>query len=275
MPPLGKCRAFASSSVLLTLVAVLLPAQPTTNILSRILMVESQYGRGTIFSIDVDQREYWITAKHILNGRQHPPYGAIMSKSVSLRILNPGAEGEQWLPETFSVIDPGEDIDIVVLAAGKPLLSDPLQTLATGADGLYLGQDCEFLGFPHGGGWRGKFGGDRSIWAPFVKHCTLSAMALDSKRIWILDGINNEGLQQKIFGVISGYYAEPAEVVPYDSGKLTPENMHHQEPASQPDNSAHTREKVDVNSGFILAFDISYATDGIKKNPIGPLRTAK
>jgi hypothetical protein len=27
---------------------------------------------GTIFSIDVDGREYWITAKHILTGARHP-----------------------------------------------------------------------------------------------------------------------------------------------------------------------------------------------------------
>jgi hypothetical protein len=29
-----------------------------------------------------------------------------------------------------------------------------------------------------------------------------------------------------------------------------------------------------LNSGFILAYDISLANDLIKKNPIGPLRSA-
>jgi hypothetical protein len=65
-------------------------AQPTGNMLGRVLMVQSPYDRGTIFMLDVDQREYWITAKHILTGAKHPPYGTIPSKSVSLHILNPG-----------------------------------------------------------------------------------------------------------------------------------------------------------------------------------------
>jgi hypothetical protein len=37
-------------------------AQPTSNILECVLMVQSQNERGTMFSLDVDQREYWITA---------------------------------------------------------------------------------------------------------------------------------------------------------------------------------------------------------------------
>jgi hypothetical protein len=252
-------------------------------------MVQSQYGRASIFSIDIDQREYWITAKHVLNGKLHPPYGTITNKSVALEILNPGAEGEQWLPETFSVIDPGEDIDIVVLAPATAILTNPLPSLATGAEHLFLGGDCEFLGFPYGGGWRAG-SGPQSFWMPFVKHCTVSAFsssAPEAKRIWVLDGINNEGFsggpviygtgtEQRVFAVISGYYTEPAEVVPYDTSRLTPEKGHRDEPSSQSgDNSAHGREKVNVNSGFIVAFDIGYAVDAIKKDPIGPLRGAR
>ena len=131
---------------LLNLVALAQPAMPTVGILSRILMVQSQYGRASIFSIDVDQREYWITAKHVVNGRLHPPYGAIADKPIALKILNPGGEGEQWLSETFSVIDPGVDIDIVVLAPATPILPDPFPSLDTGSDQLLLGGDCELLG---------------------------------------------------------------------------------------------------------------------------------
>jgi hypothetical protein len=34
-------------------------------------------------------------------------------------------------------------------------------------------------------------------------------------------------------------------------------------------------EVVNVNSGFFVAYDISYAVDAIHKNPIGPLRKGK
>jgi hypothetical protein len=79
-------------------------AQPTNNVLTRISMVESQFGRGTVFSLDVDQREYWITAKHILTGAEHPPYGSFKGKSTRLKILNPVLQGEQWLTIDFSVL---------------------------------------------------------------------------------------------------------------------------------------------------------------------------
>ena len=70
--------AFLAFSASITLAQ---PAPPTGNILGRVLMVESRYFRGTTFSLDVDGREYWITAKHILTGAKHPPYGSIKSKS--------------------------------------------------------------------------------------------------------------------------------------------------------------------------------------------------
>jgi hypothetical protein len=289
MPSLSRYLIVSFLAALPWLGALAQPAMPTSNILTRILMVQSQYGRATVFSLDVDQREYWITAKHLINGRLHPPYGKTEDKSVSLKILDPVGEGEKWLPEDFSVIDPGDDIDIVVLAPTTPILTDPLPSLTTGADGLSLGGDCEFLGFPYGGGWRAGTG-PKSFWIPFVKHCTVSAFtsgAADSKKVWVLDGINNEGFsggpvifgtgpQQKLFAVISGYHTEPVEVVPLEASRRVPEKQHREIPSSQPvDDKAHRREKVDVNSGFILAFDISYAIDAIKKNPTGPLRPSK
>src|ERR671929_123983 len=77
----------------------------------RTAMIESQYFRGTTFSIDVDQREYWITAKHILTGAEHPPFGTVdTSKPVSLKILDPGANQERWVTVPFSVIDGGKDV---------------------------------------------------------------------------------------------------------------------------------------------------------------------
>jgi hypothetical protein len=118
------------------------PAPPTNNVLTRMLMVESQYGRASTFSIDVENREYWITAKHLLTGAKHPPYGSVTAKSVSLKLLNPGGEGLEWIPVTFSVIDPGPDIDVVVLAAPQPLLTRPLPSVPTDSAGLLLGGDC-------------------------------------------------------------------------------------------------------------------------------------
>ena len=154
------------------------PAMPTVNLLGRVLMVKSPAvaATGTIFSIDVDHREYWITAKHVLTGAEHPPYGFIEAKDITLSILNPEADsstpGMKWLSEKFYVIDPGKDIDIVVLAAEQPLELTPSDISV--APGFMLGGDCEFLGFPFSAPWRITFQG-KQFWMPFIKHCTISA----------------------------------------------------------------------------------------------------
>jgi hypothetical protein len=46
----------------------------------------------------------------VLTGAEHPPYGSIKSKSERLKIL----QGQQWLTIDFSVLDPGEDIDMIL-----------------------------------------------------------------------------------------------------------------------------------------------------------------
>jgi hypothetical protein len=249
-------------------------AYPTNNVFFRVAMIQSQYGRGTTFSIDVDQREYWITAKHIITGSEHPPYGTVdTTKQVSLKILDPGATEERWVTVPFSVIDAGIDVDIVALAPPNPLLRNPIATASFEGAQLLLGGDCTFLGFPFGGGWRMNFDATHSYWMPFVKHCSISS--LPGNHVMILDGINNHGFSggpvlyqtgpdQKIMGVISGYMQEPAEVLPSAQRLRRPL----QAPPNRPGH-------VNLNSGFIVAYFIDPVIAAIRKNPIGPQRPPK
>ena len=251
---------------------VLGQAYPTNNVLFRIAMVESQYGRGTIFSIDVDQREYWITAKHILTGAEHPPYGTVdTTKPVSLKILDPAANAEHWITVPFSVIDPGKDIDIVALVPPYLLLQNPLPAPSFENASIMMGGDCSFLGFPFGGGWRATFKENQGYWMPYVKRCTISS--IPGNGVLILDGINNPGFSggpllyqtgpnQKIVGVISGYEVEPADVIP--------SAQHLKPPRHAPQKG---RSHVNLNSGFIIAYFIDPAIMAIRKAPTGPLRT--
>lgn len=247
-------------------------AYPTGGALTRTGMVEYNNERGTIFSIDVDGREYWITAKHILTGAKHPPIGSVGKKSVTVHFLDPNSDQEHWVPLTFSVIDPGPDIDIVALAPSYAILQNAIPSPSTDFAGVTLGGDCEFLGFPFGGGWRATWEGGKHYWMPYVKHCTVSS--LPAGPIMILDGINNPGFSggpvlyntgpnQKIVAVISGYQSEPAEVI--TSAASRPKVI---KPPAKPLQSV----AVNVNSGFIIAYTISPVIDAIKKNPIGPLR---
>jgi hypothetical protein len=55
-------------------------AQATKSALFRTFMIETNVGRGTAFSIDVDNREYWITAKHMFTGVKTGPAGVFTTK---------------------------------------------------------------------------------------------------------------------------------------------------------------------------------------------------
>jgi hypothetical protein len=129
---------------------------------------------------------------------------------------------------------------------------------------MMFGGTCEFLGFAYGGGWRAQFEKGK-YWLPYIKRCGVSGQDNDV-RLWILDGINNAGFSGgpvilgtgadlKIAGVISGYVPEPTDVIRGDA---------------KGDQVAAAKDKVNLNSGFILAYDISHAVNLIKANPTGP-----
>ncbi|WP_109486983.1 hypothetical protein [Occallatibacter savannae] len=250
-------------------------------------MIHTATESGTTFSVDIDSREYWITAKHLFTGIKSGPQGEFKQKQVVAAVLaqTVGSEGQdqQWVTRTFSVLDPGKDIDILVLAAPEPLLPAE-RSLDPNTKGIGLGADCEFLGFPYGEGWKAHMDTGATIWLPYAKHCTTSAIinAAGDIKFWVLDGINNEGFsggpvlfgtgtEQKVFAVISGFHQELLDVLPKpDSGSM-------QQPPPPP---ALEGEKpkalvVKTNSGFIVAFDIAAAVEAIQKNPIGPKREAK
>jgi hypothetical protein len=152
-----------------------------------------------------------------------------------------------------------------------------------------MGGNCQFLGYPYGNGWPVTFDQGTLTWLPYVKHCGVSALPQGDKRFWTLDGMNNAGFsggpvtyltgpQQQVFAVISGYLTEPAEVI---TSHLPPPPVPPQPPAQRKQSQATTKKEsakskqlVNVNSGFIIAFEIEYAIDAIHKNPIGPLRAS-
>jgi hypothetical protein len=72
------------------------------------------------------------------------------------------------------------------------------------------------------------------------------------------------GADQKIMAVVSGFVTEPADVIA--SALKAPKT---DEPTPR------RKETVNLNSGFIISYDIQYAVDAIRKNPIGPLREVK
>ena len=266
---------------------------PTSSSVTHTLMIHTIYGSGTVFSIDVDQREYWITAKHMFTGVKSGPAGTYKGKTAEAEILSPMLDStkpqdERWVKEDFRIIDPGKDIDILVLVPAKSLASGGISVTTTSSS-LLIGGDCEFLGFPYGLGWNANLNEEGNFWLPFVKHCTISGqIRLAAGTEWVLDGMNNHGFSggpviegngenQKVFAVVSGFHTEPLEVCRANeqnciSASTAPPNP----PPLKGETKGPQREEiVEANSGIVLAFAIEPAIEAIRRNAIGPLISTK
>jgi hypothetical protein len=159
-----------------------------------------------------------------------------------------------------------------VLAPQKALLDakNLIQSAKVGSAKVTFGGECEFVGFPFGSAWTAKFEKGEMLRMPFIKRCTVSGLITSPERVWVLDGINNEGFSggpvvfetgpsQQIIAVISGFRREPIEVVPLSNTGEEP----------------HPKEAALANTGFILAYDLACAVEAIGKNPIGPKRSGE
>ena len=216
----------------------------TGNVLGRTLQLRFGDSSGTCFTLDVENRQYIVTAKHLVK--------AITSAAVIY------IKHEQiWKELPVNLVGHCEgDVDISVLAADIRL-TEKLPLPAT-KDGLGIGQDVYFVGFPYGLATEvGQMNYDFPI--PFVKKALFSSVDLDAGVLY-LDGFNNSGfsggpvvftsnvIHFSVAAVISGYRQEIAPVYLGDS--LTPY-------------------QVKNNTGVIVSYDIKYALDLIRCHPIG------
>jgi hypothetical protein len=222
----------------------------TSNVLQRTFAIQYNGEIGTAFTIDIEGRQYLITAKHVV---------ARISENAQIGIFNDGA----FHMFGTKVVGLGIGaVDIAVLALSQQISATlPLPPIS--GSQLTVGQDLYFLGFPYAMGTDSS-----SINAnypfPFVKKAILSAFGLDRDGTsWFyLDGHNNKGFSGGpvvfstpggseglvVAGVVSGFFPWP-------------------EPITQ--NGKATSLSYNDNTGIMIAFDIRHAVDLIKANPIG------
>jgi S1-C subfamily serine protease len=221
----------------------------TSNALQRTFHIRFKGQSGTAFTIDVDDRQYLVTARHIVNE----------AGPVNIEIYN----GSTWRPITCAVVGRGSDnADITVLAAPQQI-SPPL-SLSPTTDGLILGQDIHFLGFPLGLKADVPQAINADFPLPLVKKGCVSLLALSDPHgaYVLLDGHNNPGFsggpvvfhphnapphELRVAAVVSGYHVQST---PVQGG------------------GAHGH-FVHANSGIMIAYSIRHATDMIASNPIG------
>ncbi len=216
----------------------------TSNVIHRVFRIRFGRSEGTAFTIEVGQREYLITARHVVESIQD---------SMEIEVFSNGI----WTPLRVNLVGhaPG-NVDVSVVAASRRLTPPNLPMEAT-HKGITYGQDVYFLGFPYG--FLGKYiFGPEGYPLPFVKKATLSQF--DGK-VFLLDGHNNPGfsggpvvfaepftLNYKVAAVISGYKAVQEPV--YAGG--------------QPSNLTYL-----YNTGIIVSHSIDSTMEMIRANPIG------
>jgi hypothetical protein len=252
--------------------------QVPNNVLTRVLLIQVGADAGSGFTVDVDGRQYIITAKHVVS---------TVKDNDSIRVHR--LDG--WKAVHVKVLRCDDPVDIAVLIPDKQVtLNYPLEPSAAG---MQLGQDTYFLGYPFGELFSDvnyeKVGNHISI--PFIKKAIWSASLQTSNgSIIFLDGHNNPGFSggpivfrdfgqsgyvMKVAGVISGYRPDFESVL--EPIKVKPgEDLHDVEPwrivtiKGEKFRLADTEQLVDTNSGIVKGFAIDSAVELIKKHPDGP-----
>ena len=108
----------------------------TTNILQRTFQFSFGKDGGTCFTIDYENRQYIVTARHTVKS---------ITDSATIHIKHE----KVWKPCPVNLVGHCEGkVDISVLAAGSQISRQHPLPPTTG--GITLGQDVYFLGFPYG-----------------------------------------------------------------------------------------------------------------------------
>ena len=225
----------------------------TSNVIHRVFLLFLQTGEhGTMFTIDFDNKQYIITAKHLVKNikKEDTVFIFYKNKKVKLKVNLLGHCG-------------GEK-DISVLATNTQL--SPPYPMKPSEAKLAYGQDVYFLGFPYlDGKEASKINGGFPL--PFVKKAIISnAHSVGNSMIFYLDGHNNPGFSGgpvvfktpgnrdfKVAGVISGYRVREDSIYRKNGIK---------------DKKSDTL-VYKANTGIILSYGIKCAVDLIEKNPIG------
>ena len=226
------------------------------DVLSRTHLIRVPDGRtGTAFMLDIDGRQYIITAKHLVQESIDPLH---LFWGGKWQLLPVGLIGHCEGETDISVLYTNQNIPKTVYPEGGGL---GIET------DLKLGEDVLFYGFPHG--MNTPLGSGRGH-VPLVKRGIVSgffgAPLGSGEESLLIDGHNNPGFSggpvvstrsrnYKAAGVIASYRYSYQKVYGVDS-------------SGQIDES-EVIGYVAENTGVTLAHNIKPALDIIAKNPIG------
>jgi S1-C subfamily serine protease len=219
----------------------------TTNVFTRTFHIKYGQGTGTCFTIDVDGKQYFVTAKHVIENLKDDDVVELFFKG-------------KWAKIKVKLTGHSSVSDVSVFTIDFHIPGFPLPA---NMGGITYGQDLYFLGFPFG--IKSEVGSlNREFPLPLVKKGIFSAMFFDQPgKYFLIDGHNNPGFSGgpvvfretnskdfKIAGIISAYRYEIENT--YLNDNPTPI-------------------QIRTNTGIVIAYTIDNASELIKKNPNGTI----
>ena len=253
----------------------------TANILKRVKRIVVGTTSGTTFTIEVDQRQYLITAKHVVATLKDKGEITVCESSKNCTAL------------PVKVLRCADPIDIAVL------VPEQQQTVAfelePASKGMVFGQDTYFLGFPYAdSSLVTNIAGDETV--AFIRKATLSAQQqVDGATVLYLDGRNNLGFSGgpivfrdlnrpgniiKVAGVVSGFRNEFADVYKTEQierSQIKPEDRAAGRILELADGRVIKLTPMDDltvpnNSDIVIGYAIDHAVDLIRASKVeGPL----
>lgn len=226
----------------------------TANVIHRVFHFQYKMSQGTCFTMDVNNKQYLITAKHCVPA---------ISKSDRIQILYQ----KKW--QYLDVVLLGESEGSIDIAVFRPTIQlSPSFPMEPSLKDIIYGQDVYFVGFPYSlGGNGGKINRDFPL--PLVKKAIISMIPSgeDEPDILYLDGHNNPGFSGAPV-VFCTPYQPPSVNNPYKVAGVIIGNKTVYEPVyDESQKRTHLTHKY--NTGIIMAHSINYALDIINDNPDG------
>lgn len=214
-------------------------------IVDRVFKIDSGEATGSAFSLDVDDRQYLVTAKHVVPN---------IAGASTVKVFH----GGNWKALQVALVG-HSDVDVSVLAPSVQLTYEEMK-LSAAPGGFFAGQDVFFAGFPLDIVGQNI---DSPFPAPLIKKAIISGAEGEGYKFpFYLDGHNNPGFsggpvylqipgqrQFMVSMIISSFTAFRNPV--YDDDQK-PSGLH-----------------VLQNSGIIQAYNIRNALELIGQNPIG------
>ena len=228
---------------------------PNASMLDTTFCIRQGNSLGTAFAIEFGDRQYLVTARHVLKDITAPIH---VKRNDNEHLLSPGKAHAH----------PGS-ADVAVIPLSTPMtVSSPL---TPSADKVMMGQDVLIGGFPFG--WtHPQTDLNNGYPIPFIKGAILSSIVrVDNANMVLLDGHNNKGFsggpiiaedlsqpsqppKLRIIGVVSSFMPEP---IPHP--KELPEPPQNPGPWPIAEDHIHL-----ANSGFFIGYEIQHAVEIIQ-----------